>query len=415
MKTNWNKTLRWLTAIPLGITALLFLIFVPSAHVTMCMVCAVGYSVGLPMEKYEEKINKIVSFLAGGILFYTVYAGTTPLLIDWFQGFGWEVGVWIYHFVVNFALLVLFFTKKDRTRYILGGIEAFMIGSPVMFLIQGLFGREVEEGIGVVKLYVAIGLIILVIHQLLARFAGNFYIKLLPVIRKIIIGSLVVYVILQLIALPIILSSPNKGMRSGEERMMENNFGERGFENRRDDGTEFQRDEAKEIIFDRDGVEISFLWLEATGFMSNEESEIQVLNNSRSTVEIRNPMLKYITSGKTYDPPSEGWESYATPMSREYIDRVIIYDSVPDSSLILKPGQFGKFHYHFLFDDQWAQSANQTAQISLELLIGSKTHNVNKSLERTVKPMNRFESSAEHPVEEQINKFGPGPGFGTEH
>lgn len=67
----------------------------------------------------------------------------------------------------------------------------------------------------------------------------------------------------------------------------------------------------------------------------------------------------------------------------------------------------------FLTDDQWAQNANQTAQISLDLQIGSKTHNVNKSLERTVKPKGQFESSAIHPVEEQIQKYGPGPE--TEH
>jgi hypothetical protein len=216
-----NKLIRLLTAIPLGIIAFLFLVFVSSAHVTMCMVCAIGYSVGLPIDKYENMVNKIVSFFAGGILFYTVYAGTTPLLVTWFGGYGWEIGAWGYHFIINFALLVLFLTKKDRMPYLLGGLEAFMIGSPIMFLISGFFGRGLEGKEALIPLYILIGAGIFVFHQLIARLAVNFYAKSLVIIRWLVMLSLVVFAVLELVALPIVLTSPNRDVRPGDSRPKE--------------------------------------------------------------------------------------------------------------------------------------------------------------------------------------------------
>ena len=81
MSPKASTILRWIVAVPLGFSALFILIFVPNAHVTMCMISAIGYSIGLPINRWEEKIARVTSFFSGGILFYTVYAGTTLILL----------------------------------------------------------------------------------------------------------------------------------------------------------------------------------------------------------------------------------------------------------------------------------------------------------------------------------------------
>lgn len=204
-----NKTIRVLTAVPLGIVAFLMLLFVPSAHITMCMACAVGYSIGLPIDKYENTINKVVSFLSGGILFYTIYTGSTFLLLDWFgpnpdpeEQFSVLNVAFIYHTIINIALLVMFMTKKDRIEYVLGGIEAFMIGAPIMILIQNLFGRDLWGGLDAIIVYVVIGLIIFIVHRLTIIINKNFYLRAMLVFRKLVIFSLYVYLETFLLLIP---------------------------------------------------------------------------------------------------------------------------------------------------------------------------------------------------------------------
>jgi hypothetical protein len=211
-----NKAIRIATAIPLGISAILFLIFVPSAHVSMCMACAVGYSLGLPMDRYESTINKIVSFFSGGILFYTVYAGTTLLFIEWLTREGgmdreliFTDPAWIYHTLINIALLVMFFTRKDRMPFVLAGMEFFLITAPIMIGIQAVFGRELWGDVNRIIIYVAIGIILLIVHRLIAL-NTSLYLKLLPIVRKLIIISLIIYTILLLLIIPLNLMMQDK-------------------------------------------------------------------------------------------------------------------------------------------------------------------------------------------------------------
>jgi len=190
--------------------ALIFLIAVPSAHVSMCMACAIGYSLGLPIDRYENRINKVVSFFAGGILFYTVYAGTTMLLLDWL-GVGessWGGGAiftdpaWIYHTFINLALLAMFVTKKDRIEHVLAGIEIFMIGAPIMVVIERVFGRELWGSTRLIAGYVAVGLVLLLLHRAVAYLKPDFYVKALLATRKLIIVSLIIYTVLLLAIIP---------------------------------------------------------------------------------------------------------------------------------------------------------------------------------------------------------------------
>jgi len=221
---NAKKILQIITAIPLGLAALVLLVASSNAHVTMCMVCAVGYSVGLPMDRYEKTISKITSFFSGGILFYTIYAGTTLLFIEWAvdydtrysTGYIFTDSAWIYHTLINVAILVMFVTKKDRMEYVLLGIELFMLGAPIMYLLQKLLGRELWGSEQRVLLYVLIGLVLFIIHRLIGYMDRVFYKKLLVVVRKLMILSLIIYTIILLAIVPIELLS------KGDSRELDN-------------------------------------------------------------------------------------------------------------------------------------------------------------------------------------------------
>lgn len=202
-----RSILAYVTAVPLGIAAIVMLIFVPSAHVTMCMVCAIGYSAGLPLEKSQQLVNKVISFLGGGILFYTVYAGTTPFFIELINNQSVESSwffidpAWLYHFFINFALLVMFRLRRDVMAYVIYGIEFFLLTSPVLFLLQTLFGRDLSPSEAqVVPVFMLMGLAIFTVHRLVAWLVvPEIYQQVLDVFRNLIIGSLWVYAIVMLV------------------------------------------------------------------------------------------------------------------------------------------------------------------------------------------------------------------------
>ena len=171
---------------------------------------------------------------------------------------------------------------------------------------------------------------------------------------------------------------------------------------------ELQQQSSYEIeIYKDNNVSVTYLWPNAHKYISNEESEVHILNNSPQTVEIINPYLT-IHSSELFRPASEGFESYTSKTSDQKVSRVIIYDSIPESSLLLNPGEYGNLHWHFLFNDSHAQSGIQTANIKLGLKTGEKVININEEMKREISPIEHFESSAEHPVEEQIRKHEPG-------
>ena len=139
---KWQRVLQIFTGLLLGSVAGYILVNGPDAHVTMCMSSAVCYSLFLIISKPKDLTEKLASFFAGGILFYTIYTGSTMMYFEWFENFLWEPTSWMYHVLINLAILVLLITKKDRIEYILRGIEINMITSPIILIIHNLTGRE---------------------------------------------------------------------------------------------------------------------------------------------------------------------------------------------------------------------------------------------------------------------------------
>jgi len=184
-------------------------------------------------------------------------------------------------------------------------------------------------------------------------------------------------------------------------------FNQRGEE----DGSQRPNNSTGTTIFDENGVTIVYVWPGGTKNIANEEAEIRVTNNTKVEIEITNPYLTISTSEKVYEPASEGWESFESETARQnYIDKIIIYKSVPESPVILATDNYGRLHYHFLFDDEYAQSANHTATIKFNLVIGSETVTINKDVKRTVEPSDSYESNAENPVGDYFETAPTGGG-----
>lgn len=166
--------------------------------------------------------------------------------------------------------------------------------------------------------------------------------------------------------------------------------------------------EAKEVIFNKEGVVLTFYWLEGQPYLSNEESEIIVLTKNQGTTIINYPTMSYSTLGKKYSSQSASWEAYPTETSWEYIDRKNIGRGHSGEDLVLEKGQKGKIHFHFLFDDEFAKSKNQGVNITMNIKIGKTRYSINKELQRIVEPKSNYKSNAEHPVGDYLKSKSHG-------
>jgi len=164
------------------------------------------------------------------------------------------------------------------------------------------------------------------------------------------------------------------------------------------------------IIYDENGITISYVWPGGQKNIANEEAEIRVTNNSTVALEITNPFITISASNKVYEAASEGWESFDSERNRKLIDKIVIYKSVPEAPVMLAAGKYGRLHYHFLFDDAYAQSTKHTANIKFDLNIGGEVITVADTIERTVEPSDSYESDAENPVSDYFKDPGTDAG-----
>ena len=161
----------------LGPIAMFFLISANDAHVAMCMLGAVLVSVAFIVNaiKPSEKIQKVASFAAGWIFFYTILTGTSYLIYEWFMGAGnfdpnsplnSVQPVYIYHFLINFVVLLVFWLKFRKIKaFILGNIFALILSPLMLFFVKVLDWPSFMESNSVIGIYVALGLILLIFYS----------------------------------------------------------------------------------------------------------------------------------------------------------------------------------------------------------------------------------------------------------
>jgi hypothetical protein len=196
---NLHTAIRILTGLTLGTIATIILYRVPNAHVTMCMIGAIGYSVGLLTNR-----TKIASHFFSWVLFYTVYTATTMMALGIITntmptdvpsvGFS---AAWIYHTAINVVLLLLFWLKMENIKHIWNGFAIAMMAAPLMVVLEK-FGRDLfpTETLTVILIYATIGLILFLSNKywkISSRYSSS--------IKSIIKISLYIYLALTLIPL----------------------------------------------------------------------------------------------------------------------------------------------------------------------------------------------------------------------
>lgn len=136
-----------------------------------------------------------------------------------------------------------------------------------------------------------------------------------------------------------------------------------------------------EPFYSKDGLYLTHSW-PGEGNFSNEETEILLFNESRSSVEVKSFDLAYSVDGKTYPHKSGTWEKFPSKTSWEKLEYLNIspqyYKGEP---LILEPGQKGKLHWHIQFDTQ-PLDGKQTVRVKLTLFKENQTINIDEQFNR---------------------------------
>lgn len=136
-----------------------------------------------------------------------------------------------------------------------------------------------------------------------------------------------------------------------------------------------------EPFYSKDGLYLTHTW-PIEGNFSAEETEILLLNESDSAVEVKSFDLTYNVEGKTYPHKSGTWEKFPDKVSWERIEYIMISTQYyKGEQLILGPGQKGKLHWHINFGSQ-PLDGKQTITVRLTLLKGSETIIINEQFTR---------------------------------
>jgi hypothetical protein len=137
----------------------------------------------------------------------------------------------------------------------------------------------------------------------------------------------------------------------------------------------------KKPFYQKGGVSLQHYW-PGDGSFSNEETEILLLNESSSDLQVKSFDLTYAVEGKIYLQKSGNWEKFPTKQSWDKIEYLNIspqyYKNEP---LILEPGQKGKLHWHMNFGSQ-PLDGKQAVHVKLTLLKGNEAITIDEEFHR---------------------------------
>lgn len=138
----------------------------------------------------------------------------------------------------------------------------------------------------------------------------------------------------------------------------------------------------KKPFYQEDSVSLQHYW-PGEGSFSNEETEILLLNESGSSLEVKSFDLTYKVEEKTYPHKSGTWEKFPSIQSWDKIEYLNIspqyYKGEP---LILESGQKGKLHWHIQFGPN-PLDGKQTVKVKLTLFMQGQTVNIAEKFTRS--------------------------------
>lgn len=134
-------------------------------------------------------------------------------------------------------------------------------------------------------------------------------------------------------------------------------------------------------FYTKDGIYLVHSW-PGDKLFSNEETEILLLNESGSHVEVKSFDLSYSVEGKVYPHKSGTWEKYPSRNSWEQIEYLNTSKSYYQGQpLILDQNEKGKLHWHINFGPN-PLDGKQTVKAKLTLSRDGQTININEEFNR---------------------------------
>lgn len=139
-------------------------------------------------------------------------------------------------------------------------------------------------------------------------------------------------------------------------------------------------------FYSKDGIYLVHSWPGDQHF-SNEETEILVLNESGSNIEVRSFDLIYSVEGKTYPHKSGTWEKFPSRESWDRTEYLNIGKSYyQNQPLILSKGEKGKLHWHINFSPS-PLDGKQTVKVKLSLLRDGQSIPIDQEFTRPSGPV----------------------------
>jgi hypothetical protein len=137
------------------------------------------------------------------------------------------------------------------------------------------------------------------------------------------------------------------------------------------------------VIHQQDGVTLEH-YFPNTGSLKSDESEILIYNRGKAAVQITSSDMKFILDGKTYEQYSGTWEKFPSQQSWERIEYVNIHPRYyAQEPLMLQPGEKGKLHWHYQFE-QDIQNKPQAVEIDIIYTLGGEKQIIDQRLTKVI-------------------------------
>lgn len=137
----------------------------------------------------------------------------------------------------------------------------------------------------------------------------------------------------------------------------------------------------KTPFYTKEGISLQNYW-PSEGSFSAEETEILILNESSSDLQVKSYDLTYMVEGKVYPHKSGTWEKFPSLQSWDRTEHINISPQYyKGETLSLARGQKGKLHWHIQFGTQ-PLDGQQTVTVKITLLKDGQAINIDEQFNK---------------------------------
>ena len=133
---------------------------------------------------------------------------------------------------------------------------------------------------------------------------------------------------------------------------------------------------------------LEYYWpLDDRSYLSADETEILVYNESDEAIEFKTPRMRFTENGSPRAQISGTWEKFPSRYSWDRIEYISIPPSLYQGEpLLVHPGEKAKIHWHL--ERITSADTNQSVALDLTVTIGVRTETITQTLVRDSKQRN---------------------------